>query len=355
VITGDLDRELGSALRTAGDLPCTAGTWRPDSGGDPASFATAIVFELARSAGRAARDLAEDLAGALREVPWICAVRVAADGHLTVEVTPQALAASAAAMAAAGPACAASSILAGTRAIELPWPDLAVQPGWPDAWHAQANAMAGRLAGAAGASVTASAGGRGTDEAGAVTRLPSPVRLAVAYFGADAVRYWVARMTAAGGPWPRSGAQAGPADPFYAVRQARAEAASTLRWAAELGVGGLEAGEQLGGLLTAPAERVLLGMLSFLPVRVAAAARRGRPHELPRYLEQVGMAWLECRRCRPALPFGGRAAPRDPAEASARLVLAGAAGAVLAAGLRLTGVGTAAGGDAGVGVSGAGT
>jgi len=74
-----------------------------------------------------------------------------------------------------------------------------------------------------------------------------------------------------------------------------------------------------------------------LPVRVAAAAGRGRPDELPSFLEAVSDAWLAVRLAAPALPFGGRAAPADQAVAGARLTLAGAVRAVLACGLSLTG------------------
>jgi arginyl-tRNA synthetase len=90
--------------------------------------------------------------------------------------------------------------------------------------------------------------------------------------------------------------------------------------------------------LTAQAELELLGLLGWLPVRVAAAARRHRPDELPRYLEEVAAAWQACRQAAPALPFGGAAAPDEPELASARLVLADAVRAVLAAGLTLTGI-----------------
>jgi arginyl-tRNA synthetase len=82
----------------------------------------------------------------------------------------------------------------------------------------------------------------------------------------------------------------------------------------------------------------MLGLLSFLPVRVAAAARRGRPDELPRYLEQVSAAWLACRQAAPALPFGGRAAASEAHVVSSRLLLAEAVAAALAAGLALTGI-----------------
>jgi arginyl-tRNA synthetase len=111
-----------------------------------------------------------------------------------------------------------------------------------------------------------------------------------------------------------------------------------LRWAADLGLEPAEITDGLGGQLSSPAERALLGLLSFLPVRVAAAARRRRPDELPRYLEQVSAAWLVCRLQAPALPFGGMAAPRDADQAGARLVLVRAVAAVIAAGLALTGV-----------------
>jgi arginyl-tRNA synthetase len=89
--------------------------------------------------------------------------------------------------------------------------------------------------------------------------------------------------------------------------------------------------------LGSPAEQALLGLLPWLPVRVAAAAARGRPDELPFFLEAVSDAWLAVRLAAPALPFGGRAAPADPAVAGARLTLAGAVRDVLARGLTLTG------------------
>jgi hypothetical protein len=59
---------------------------------------------------------------------------------------------------------------------------------------------------------------------------------------------------------------------------------------------------------------------------------------VPRYLEQVAVAWLACTQAAPALPFGGLAAPSEPEVASARLVLANAVRAVLASGLALTGI-----------------
>ena len=346
MLTAELDRALASALAAAGDLPFTAGTWRPAPGGDPVSYATSLVPELAARAGLPAPGLAAALADLLSGAPWITAARLARDGFLTIDVSPQALAASAAGMVTSGRACADSEILAGTTAADLPLPDLSAEPGWDQAWRAQAEAMTSRLAQAAGARLmagrdkgTASAGARAcAGGAGAVS--PSPVASAVDYLGADPVRYWLARIprrVSRRGPPPP-----GPGSPFAAVQQAHAEAASTLRWAADLGIERVEPGNGLADLLASPAERALLGLLSFLPVRVAAAARRGRPDELPRYLERVGEAWLECRKSKPALPFGGQAAPGEARAVSARLLLADAARTILATGLALTGVTPAA-------------
>jgi arginyl-tRNA synthetase len=189
---------------------------------------------------------------------------------------------------------------------------------------------------------------------------------AVAWHGVDAVRYVLART-----PEPRRGAIERqlelPLDldnPFAAVRYAHAHAASTARWAAGLADKSPEetgSGERAGSAERTsdeelankeervaddeqdahaePAELALLDLLSWRDERLASAARRRRPAELCSYLEQVAGAYLHCARECPALPFGGAAAP-DPAgpQAAARLELAAATHAVLAAGLRVAGV-----------------
>jgi arginyl-tRNA synthetase len=349
VITADLDAELArslTGLAADGALPAAAaefapgGTWRPAPGGDPAGYATSLAFELARLNGRSPADLAAILARSLRAVPWIRTAEPAGEGYLTITVTHQALARSAALMAAAGLASAQSSILRGTVATVRPWPDLAAAPTWQAAWEDQAGTMTGRLAQAAGATVTITSEWERRTPAAGAARSHSPVRAAVAYLGASSVRYRLARTVP--GQLEQlevlSQGRSRLADPLYAVQQAHADAASTLRWAAELQLARDDPGERLADLLDSPAERELLGLLSFLPVRVAAAARRHRPDELPRYLEQVADAWQVGRQASPALPFGGRAAPASPDQASARLVLADAVRAVLAAGLALVGI-----------------
>jgi arginyl-tRNA synthetase len=355
MITADLDLQLAAALRAlaAGGVLAApsaqlspAGTWRPGPDGDPASYATAAPFQVAGTAGLSPAQAAAELAGPLRAVPWIEAATPSGEGYLTVTVTHQALAASAARMAAAGQACANSAILRGTTTTSRPWPDLATAGSWQHAWKLQADAMTSHLARAAGAGATDLSG---RERANTDTRSSRPTRSAVhdavAYLGADSVRYRLARTMPGHGLRPASLGMASMAtartpmsDPLYPVRQAHAAAASASRWAADLGLAAAGITDGLGRQLGSPAELALLSLLSFLPVRVAAAARRGRPDELPRYLEQVSGAWLACRLEAPALPFGGRAAPRDPAQTGARLMLARAVAAVIAAGLALTGV-----------------
>jgi arginyl-tRNA synthetase len=89
-----------------------------------------------------------------------------------------------------------------------------------------------------------------------------------------------------------------------------------------------------------PQELALLVAMSWLPERVAAAARRRRPAELAAYLEYVAGAWFDCRETCPALPFQGSGAPNPAAaeQLAARLCLADAARTVLSCGLGLLGV-----------------
>jgi arginyl-tRNA synthetase len=362
VIPADLSAELASAISAAiaaGDLPPGAarlrasGTWRPAPlgpvrpgpvrpetvpGRSAGSYATSLPFGLARLAGQEPAAVAARLAGALRPADWISSAESTGDGYLTIEVTGAALASLAVRITRAGLSCARSDALAGVTRAAPPLPDLAAEPGWRQAWRDQAAALAGRLAAAAGATVVPgpqpelSGSGR---PAG-----PDSVADAVAYAGADAVRYWLARMPTGrtGGLGREIPVTSDLAYPWYLVSFAHTDAASVRRWAADLGLRRAEPDGWLAGLLGEPAELALLTQLSWLAERVAGAARRGRPAEVPRYLEELAAAWLDCRESCPALPFGGRAAPRDQAGISARLWLADATRTVLASGLGLVGV-----------------
>ena len=77
---------------------------------------------------------------------------------------------------------------------------------------------------------------------------------------------------------------------------------------------------------------MLLDALSWLPERVAVAARRGRPDEFARYLEELASATIAALICA-GYPGNARVAGTD------RLAMAKAARTGLAAGLGLLGVG----------------
>ncbi len=340
MITGDLDAELAGAARaiepglTLAAVPAPGRTWRRDVDGNPASYATSWPFDLARSTGRPPAELAVALAGRLAAVPWLSAAQPTGDGYLTITVTSQALADVARRIVAAGPACVRSELLHGSPATVTPWPEPAAARTWRQAWEDQAAAMTGKLAEAAGAAVTSLP----ERERGTGAEQPGPrVLAAVDFYGVDAVRYRLAR-TLPGRVGQLTLEGRSHYTEYAAVRLAHAEAASVLRWAGELGIGQLDPGGRLAALLHTGPERELLGLLSWLPVRVAGAARRQRPGELPHFLEQVAAGWTACRLECPALPFCGSAAPRTPEQAAARLLLVSAVRAALAAGLALTGI-----------------
>jgi arginyl-tRNA synthetase len=349
VITGDLDAELERSLRAVAAvderprpaiLPPSA-TWRPVPARGPASYATSLPFEIARQAARPPAEVAEALAASMHGLPWISAAEPSGDGYLTITVTPSALASVATRIVAAGPGCARSDALRGTSAVVRSWPDLAAAVDWQQAWREQAEAMTGRLAEASGAAITLSF----ERERVAATQLRrpranSPVAAAVAHFGVSAIRYRLARTLPGRASQLDHHAAFGQrrANPFDAVQLAHADAASTLRWAADLQADRCDPGGELAAALGSEPERDMLGLLSWLPVRVASAAGRQRPDELPRYLEQVAACWTACRRAAPALPFGGAAAVADPVVTGARLLLADAVRAVLEVGLALAGI-----------------
>jgi arginyl-tRNA synthetase len=329
VIPGDTGRELGVRA---------AGTWRPappGAGGPPGTYATSLPFLMADATGEEPGQVAAGLAGRLRRVGWIATVSVTGGGYLTVTVTPETLAALAVRVPAAGDACAASDALCGTEIVAPAAADPASAATWAQAHEQVTAAITGRLAEAAGATV---------NRQSPPQRTPPPAQAApaaaVAFAGTDAVRYALARTrpararTADARRWVRYDFSS----PFFTVRYAHAHAASVLRWAADLGVDRGRPEAFRPELLAHRSELRLLDMMSWLPERAASAARRRRPDAFTRYLEGLGGAWLDCREDCPALPFGGRSAPRDAAGAAARLWLAAAALTALGTGLRLLGV-----------------
>jgi arginyl-tRNA synthetase len=156
----------------------------------------------------------------------------------------------------------------------------------------------------------------------------NPVATAVAWAGADAVRFALARAVPGRPPAiePAIIARHVMSNPAYAVRYAHARAASGVRWAAT----GSQAAAALRHRPADPGELVLLDALSWLPERVAAAARRGRPDEFARYLEELASATIAA-----LIETGHPGNTRAPTD---RLAIARAARTGLAAGLGLLGV-----------------
>jgi arginyl-tRNA synthetase len=161
---------------------------------------------------------------------------------------------------------------------------------------------------------------------------PGPVVSAVAYAGPDAVRFALARMPpGAAAPEPALVARHVLANPAYAVPYAHAAAAAVLRWAAALGTSPAGFRPRLLAELSGSEELALLDVLSWLPERVAVAARRGRPDEFAGYLEELAARTIDTMNTTGFTTISS--------ISSERLWLADAARTALATGLGLLGVG----------------
>jgi arginyl-tRNA synthetase len=364
VITGDLGVALAAAAATAvaaggltddgglsADPGLAAGTWRPvpsEAGGGPGSYATTLPFVLAHRLAADPARVAAVLAAALRSVlseAEISDISVTGGGYLSCTLAPDTLARLAVRISRAGPGCARSQAMGGVRVTAPRGTRLAGPRDWAEAWQRLTAEQSGRLAEAAGAEVTW------------VPLLPEknvpgecgPVAEAVAYAGEDAVRFALSRLVRGPasrpsrlpGPGPASRAVAAQhlGNPAYAVRYAHAHAASALRQAADLGLPEPDVERFQPCLLAHPSERVLLYAMSWLPERVAGAARRRQPHVVAAYLEDLAgryFDWQEaCAVMRP-----GSVPPGAPAGelTQARLQLASAARTALEAGLQLLGI-----------------
>ena len=375
MITGDLDAALApeiERLAPHGAVTSSAGTWRPappaqrappgrqappgqrappgqktlpGQHGETGTYATTVAFRLASRLGADPAGVADTLADGLRQRDWVEAASATGAGYLTVTVTAAALATLAVRITQAGPACARGTALAGTTVTAPRHACLAAAPAWRDAHRRLVAAITGRLAEAAGADV------HWTEEQDSERMAPAdpppsaghaPVADAIAFAGADAITFALARLPPAGREPVDVGLAAAHhlGNPAYAVRYAHAHAASTLRQAADLGLGLADAAGFQPRLLTHPSEQALQYELSWLPERVAGAARRGQPDVLARYLEGLAWAYLGCQQKCPAVWPGMRArAPATTAPATtARLWLAAAARTALGAGLCLLGV-----------------
>ena len=377
MITGDLSAALAAAVAAAvasGDLAdngglsaapgLAAGTWRPipaEAGGGPGSYASTLPFVLAHRLAVDPAQVAAVLATVLRPVPGInqagiSDISVTGGGYLSITVTPDALAQLAVLISRAGPGCARSQAMHGARVSAPRDARLAGARDWAEAWQRIAAEQAGRLAEAAGAEVTwvppvpgeTAPGETAPAEAAPAETTaggPGPVAEAVAYAGEDAVRFTLSRLVSGParphGPGldPQTMAAQHLGNPAYAVRYAHAHAASALRQAVDLGLPEPGAERFQPCLLAHPSEQVLLDAMSWLPERVAGAARRRQPHVVAAYLEDLAgryFGWQEaCPVMRP-----GSVPPRllGGELIQARLQLASAAQTALGTGLQLLGI-----------------
>ncbi len=349
--------ELRQALAAAAGRPDLDPLLR--SGPEPGRYTSSLPFRLATS-GQNPRELAATLAARLVTEPWIATAETTGAGYLTVTVTQDALAALAVRIARAGPDCAASDALRGHTVPAAPPPDLATL-SWPQARATLAAHLTARLATTAGATLSLSfpaerslpsppsphpAASPGPDAVTEVigtaspsapaqsagTTLPPPGSIAATldYAGADAVRFALARMPPGEAvSWPRAAVIARHvlANPAYAVRYAHAATAAVLRWAAMLDT--RPAGFR-PRLLAEPGELALLDALSWLPERVAIAARRNRPDEFAGYLEGLAERTIDT--------LNTTGFTTMSSISSERLWLADAARTALAAGLGLLGI-----------------
>jgi len=314
VITAELRR----AILAAAERPDEDPLLRP--GPLPGSYTSSLPFRLHTDPQTAARALAATLSAE----PWIAAADLTGPGYLTVTVTRDALAGLAVRIARAGPACAASDALRGRTATGPVGADLTAASDWPSARAALAAEVTVRLAATAGATVTFF-----PERSVVPPPAPaSPLPAAIAYAGLGAIRFALARMHPGGTP-PNAEVIARHVlgNPAYAVRYAHAAAAAVLRWAAALGTG---PGGFRPRLLAEPGELALLDALSWLPERVAMAARRGRPDEFAGYLEELAARTIDT--------MSTTGFTTISSISSERLWLADAARTGLAAGLGLFGV-----------------
>ena len=367
MISRDLRRAIARAVAAAGFQQAQDPGLRPT--GVPGKYAASVALALAPNP----RETAKSLARALAREPWIASAEVTGPGYLTITVTPGALAAVADAVTSAGPACVTSDALAGQTVPAAPVGDPLTAPTWEKARAALAVRLTARLAAAAGATITdPTAAERVRVSPPATTDPGAGVARAVAFAGRDAVLFTLARAIP-GKPLQVQQeiiARHVLGNPAYAVRYAHARAASGLRWAVASRGGdppypplsqragpmaktAIVPGPPSGTVVSGdtgvppreavvppcppadPGELALLDALSWLPERVAIAARRGRPDEFARYLEDLASVTVDVLSSASHPGTGGTGRGKAAAPGSDRLTLATAARTGLAAGLSL--------------------
>jgi arginyl-tRNA synthetase len=330
VITGDVRGAIARAVAAEGLPPADPGL-RPT--GVPGQCASSVAFAF----GERRLHVAARIAAYLTQTDGIARAELTGPGFITITIAPEELAALPERIANAGPACAASDALHGVTVPAPPAGGALTAPRWEEARAALAAQLTARLAAAAGATVTIQEDMERSVSSTGPDIMTSPVETelagTIAFAGADAVRFSLARAV------PGRAvvidrqiiARHVLGNPAYAVRYAHARAASGVRWAATSRAMSLGRPAVPRHRPADPGELVLLDALSWLPERVATAARRGRPDEFARYLEELASATIAA-----LIGAGDPGTARVPP--TGRLAMAKAAQTGLAAGLGLLGV-----------------
>ncbi|MFF4949218.1 ArgS-related anticodon-binding protein NrtL [Streptomyces chattanoogensis] len=287
---------------------------RPPRRAGCGDYASNVALQLAKEAGRPAREVAELLRRRLVGSAGIARVEVAGPGFLNFTLGDGAQAALVREVLASGARYGERE--PGAALVEGPVPE-----GARGVVVAEA---LGRIVAAAGA-------GRLTqpEQAPAATRELAGI---VAWLGDDEARWALLRPAARDAvrlperPVQREG------NPRFRVQYAYARTRALVRNAGDLGFTS-EPGETGPGM--AAATQDLTALLATYPATVEAAARLRAPDRMVRHLEATADAFVRwCEVC-PPLPVGER---KPLAVHRARLALAEATGTVLANGLRLLGI-----------------
>ncbi|MFI9078206.1 ArgS-related anticodon-binding protein NrtL [Streptomyces sioyaensis] len=313
-------------------------------------YASNVALQLAKPAGRPAREVAEILRRRLAGSPGIARVEIAGPGFLNFTLGDEAQIALVREVLAQGSGYGDRSARAHPSARST----RTAEAGSADGSDAREVVVAEALA-----RIEAAAGAPARSCAPPVPYPPDLVAL-LARLGSDEAR-WVLLRPAVHDPVraPERPVQR-ESNPRFRVQYAHARARALLRNARELGFSGEpgdvglpvaegasgvpdEAVRRFGpgepaGTRAAPAGRTLQGLLTLLatyPSAIEAAARLRAPDRVVRHLEATADAFFRWHDDFPPLPVGEQ---KPLAVHRARLALAEAAGTVLANGLRLLGI-----------------
>ncbi|MFI1155538.1 ArgS-related anticodon-binding protein NrtL [Streptomyces sioyaensis] len=314
-------------------------------------YASNVALQLAKPAGRPAREVAEILRKRLAGSPGIARVEIAGPGFLNFTMGDEAQVALVREVLAQGGGY-------GERTNSGARSDRSAEAGSADGSATGAGAAASArevVVAEALARIDAAAGVPARSCAPPVPHSPDLVAL-LARLGSDEAR-WALLRPAAHDPVrvPERPVQR-ESNPRFRVQYAHARARALVRNAGELGFSGepgdvgLPVGEGASGFpeeaarrsgagtQAAPAARTLQGLLTLLatyPSVIEAAARLRAPDRVVRHLEATADAFFRWHDDFPPLPVGEQ---KPLAVHRARLALAVAAGTALANGLRLLGI-----------------